>query len=635
MARLRERLQHPDWGKLAPLLLVALAVGFNLYVLRGELARVADVNDTGVHISMVRWAQHRFESGAAPVRRVVPAPRARAPPVPPLPEPPPHHRRGARHRLRSRAHGDVDVLPRSLPLADLHVRHHAPVPVQPLDRRLHRAARADDLVGHPLRLRARQLHVAGQRRLVAALGHVAVPARARALVARGVARQGLRDRRARGRAHHRVPLPDRIPRPALARHLGDHRAVAVPEAPRARSCGRRRRRARCRVGGGAAPRGQQLCGAHRVQRRHLLGQLPRRPAGDGVALHRRAVRPRPLGDPQPARGRRRGRGRRPLPPGRARPRHPHLHRHRDPAVLRARHDRLRDRPHARRQGPPAPPVHHPGPPRRPDARRDRHFVAGEAGVRGRHRLEAEVVARARRRGPARDRCGAPLPRLARARRLRRRGGERDQDPAPGRRGLRQGLHRARPAGRVLRRRPDLRRLRGRWEHRGRRLREGLRVPARRGRRRGRLHPPHPEPERRHRDALRPDEPGALRPLQRPLRPHPDRHGAAGEGDEDRHPRRLDVVGGADERLPARRRHDAGDRRRPHEPRPAGERLPRLERTRRRQGPGDRVRRRPRRGPDRGHRRAGDRIAGRRLRAVRAARRRGVRRHRGRDPTPRS
>ncbi len=63
MARLGERLRHPDWGKLAPLLLVALAVGFNLYVLRGELARVADVNDTSVHISMVRWAQHRWESG--------------------------------------------------------------------------------------------------------------------------------------------------------------------------------------------------------------------------------------------------------------------------------------------------------------------------------------------------------------------------------------------------------------------------------------------------------------------------------------------------------------------------------------------------------------------------------------------
>lgn len=63
-ARLRARLAHPDWRRLAPLLLVGLAVGFNLFVLRTELARVADLNDTGVHISMVRWAQHRFETGS-------------------------------------------------------------------------------------------------------------------------------------------------------------------------------------------------------------------------------------------------------------------------------------------------------------------------------------------------------------------------------------------------------------------------------------------------------------------------------------------------------------------------------------------------------------------------------------------
>lgn len=63
-ARLRTRVMNPDWGHLAPLVLVAIAVGFNLYVLRGELAAVADLNDTGVHISMVRWAEHRFSSGS-------------------------------------------------------------------------------------------------------------------------------------------------------------------------------------------------------------------------------------------------------------------------------------------------------------------------------------------------------------------------------------------------------------------------------------------------------------------------------------------------------------------------------------------------------------------------------------------
>ena len=110
-AAARTRSPTPTGPKLAPLLLVAIAIGFNLFVLRGELARVADLNDTGVHISMVRWAEHRLSSGPARLRRLVPAARARAPAVPPLPEPPAHHRRRARDRLRRRAHGDVDLLP--------------------------------------------------------------------------------------------------------------------------------------------------------------------------------------------------------------------------------------------------------------------------------------------------------------------------------------------------------------------------------------------------------------------------------------------------------------------------------------------------------------------------------------------
>jgi hypothetical protein len=64
IGRLRARIAHPDWAGLAPLLLVAIAVGFNLYVLRGELQRVTDLNDTSVHISMVRWAEHRLSSGS-------------------------------------------------------------------------------------------------------------------------------------------------------------------------------------------------------------------------------------------------------------------------------------------------------------------------------------------------------------------------------------------------------------------------------------------------------------------------------------------------------------------------------------------------------------------------------------------
>jgi len=47
----------------APLLLVAIAVGFNLFVFRAEVRMVAAPNDTSVHISMVRWAENRLRHG--------------------------------------------------------------------------------------------------------------------------------------------------------------------------------------------------------------------------------------------------------------------------------------------------------------------------------------------------------------------------------------------------------------------------------------------------------------------------------------------------------------------------------------------------------------------------------------------
>lgn len=47
----------------APLLLVAIAVGFNLFVFRAEVRLVRAPNDTGAHISMVRWAENRLRHG--------------------------------------------------------------------------------------------------------------------------------------------------------------------------------------------------------------------------------------------------------------------------------------------------------------------------------------------------------------------------------------------------------------------------------------------------------------------------------------------------------------------------------------------------------------------------------------------
>ncbi len=56
-----------DEGKrLGPLALVAIAVGFNLYVLRAEILPVLYLNDSSVHLSMVRWAVARMQEGHLP-----------------------------------------------------------------------------------------------------------------------------------------------------------------------------------------------------------------------------------------------------------------------------------------------------------------------------------------------------------------------------------------------------------------------------------------------------------------------------------------------------------------------------------------------------------------------------------------
>jgi len=51
---------------LAPLGLVAIAVGFNLWILRAELMPMLQVNDGGMHLSMVRTALERIQEGHLP-----------------------------------------------------------------------------------------------------------------------------------------------------------------------------------------------------------------------------------------------------------------------------------------------------------------------------------------------------------------------------------------------------------------------------------------------------------------------------------------------------------------------------------------------------------------------------------------
>src|SRR6058998_2304428 len=68
-ARARRRLGRlpelpaDEGNRLAPLALVAVAVGFNLYVLRAEILPVLYLNDSSVHLSMVRWALQRMQEG--------------------------------------------------------------------------------------------------------------------------------------------------------------------------------------------------------------------------------------------------------------------------------------------------------------------------------------------------------------------------------------------------------------------------------------------------------------------------------------------------------------------------------------------------------------------------------------------
>ncbi len=52
-----------NWSVWAPLLLVAIAIGFNLFVFRAEVRPVAPPNDTGAHVSMVHYAEQRLAHG--------------------------------------------------------------------------------------------------------------------------------------------------------------------------------------------------------------------------------------------------------------------------------------------------------------------------------------------------------------------------------------------------------------------------------------------------------------------------------------------------------------------------------------------------------------------------------------------
>jgi hypothetical protein len=65
----RGRLALPEdreGRQLAPLALVAVAVAFNLWILRAEILPVLYINDSAVHLSMIRWALDRIQEGHLP-----------------------------------------------------------------------------------------------------------------------------------------------------------------------------------------------------------------------------------------------------------------------------------------------------------------------------------------------------------------------------------------------------------------------------------------------------------------------------------------------------------------------------------------------------------------------------------------
>src|ERR671936_903418 len=57
---------EPSRRRYLPWLLVAFAVGFNLWVLRAEALPARYLNDASVHFSMVRWAEQRIREGHLP-----------------------------------------------------------------------------------------------------------------------------------------------------------------------------------------------------------------------------------------------------------------------------------------------------------------------------------------------------------------------------------------------------------------------------------------------------------------------------------------------------------------------------------------------------------------------------------------
>ena len=57
----------PDAVRLAPTSFVAIAAAFNLWVLRSETGVAMNLNDSGFHLAMIRWARYQIDQGHSPL----------------------------------------------------------------------------------------------------------------------------------------------------------------------------------------------------------------------------------------------------------------------------------------------------------------------------------------------------------------------------------------------------------------------------------------------------------------------------------------------------------------------------------------------------------------------------------------
>ena len=174
------------------------------------------------------------QRGSSPADELVPVPRARLTPVPPLPEPPVHdlgprrHGRGPRHRV------PLVPLPAPGAVADHRLLERPALRAEPLDRRRGRRGRAVPRLGRRHRLRDQGVRVGGLRRVDPAVGLVDAAAGV------GLHVQGADDvaggllGRPLHHADRRPALRDGLSRLGPARRLALHRAVGPVASDRPR-----------------------------------------------------------------------------------------------------------------------------------------------------------------------------------------------------------------------------------------------------------------------------------------------------------------------------------------------------------------------------------------------------------------